>query len=106
MKWKSLLHYDIVLEKYGKLVKIKKLAKCGNIGPSSLKRMPTTNGLLKKILATHGDIVGCFFSTQPWSQFVQRDTKEEFMDLPKLWFREIRPSLGEDKKIVQVWNYW
>ena len=21
------------------------------------------------------------------------------MDLPKLWFREIRPSLGEDQKI-------
>ena len=53
--------YDIVLEKYDKLVKIMKLAKCGNIGPSSLKRMPTTNGLLKKIPAPHGDIVGCFF---------------------------------------------
>ena len=38
-------------------------------------------------------------STQPWSQFVQRDTEEEFMDLPKLWFMEIRPSLGEDKKL-------
>ena len=25
--------------------------------------------------------------------------KEEFMDLPKLWFREIRPSLGEYKKL-------
>ena len=40
-----------------------------------------------------------FLSTQPWSQFVQRDREEEFMDLPKLWFREIRPSLGEDKKL-------
>ena len=37
--------------------------------------------------------------TKPWSQFVQIDTKEEFMDLPKLWLREIRPSLGEDKKL-------
>ena len=58
MKLKSLLHYDIVLEKYGKLVKIMKLTKYGNIGPSSLKRIPTTNGLLNKILAPHGDIVG------------------------------------------------
>ena len=49
--------------------------------------------------AAHGDIVSCFFSTQPWSQFFQRDPEEEFMDLPKLWFREIRPSLGEDKKL-------
>ena len=39
------------------------------------------------------------FSTQPWYQFVQRDTVEEFMDMPKLWFREIRPSLGEDQKL-------
>ena len=23
------------------------------------------------------------------------------MDLPKLWFREIRPSLGEDKKLFK-----
>ena len=61
MKLKSLLHYDIVLEKYGKLVKIRKLAKCGNIGPSSLKRMIATNGLLKKMTAPHGDIVAyCF----------------------------------------------
>ena len=63
MKLKSLLHYDIALEKYDKLVKIRKLAKCGNIGPSSLKRMLSTNGLLKKMPAPHGDIVGCFFST-------------------------------------------
>ena len=40
-----------------------------------------------------------FFSTQPWSQFIQRDLQEEFMDLPQLWFREIRPSLGEDQKL-------
>ena len=99
MKLKSLLHYDIVLEKYDKLVKIRKLAKCGNISPSSLKRMPTTNGLLNKIPKPHGDIVGCYFfySTTVW--FVQKDTEQEFMDLPKLWFREIRPSLGEDKKL-------
>ena len=25
--------------------------------------------------------------------------EEEFMDLPKLWFREIRPSLGEDQEL-------
>ena len=54
MKLKSLLHYDIVLEKYDKLVKIRKLDKYGNIDPSSLKRMPATNGLLKKIPAPHG----------------------------------------------------
>ena len=41
------------------------------------------------------------FSTQPWSRFFQRDPEEEFMDLPKLWFREIRPSLGEDKKLYK-----
>ena len=89
MKLKPLLHYDIVQQKYDKLVKIKKLAKYGNIGPSSLKRMPAKNGLLKKMLAPHGDIVRYCF--------LQRDTEENFMDLPKLWFREIRPSLGEDK---------
>ena len=61
MKLKSLLHYDIVMEKYDKLVKIRKLAKCGNISPSSVKRIPATNGLLKKMLAPHGDIVGCCF---------------------------------------------
>ena len=27
----------------------------------------------------------------------RRNPKEEFMDLPKLWFREIRPGLGEDQ---------
>ena len=68
--------------------------------------MPTTNSLLKKIPAPHGDIVGSCFSTQPWSQFVQGDPEKEFMGLPKMWFREIRPSLGEEKKISQVWNYW
>ena len=39
-------------------------------------------------------------STQPWSQFVQiHDPEEEFMDLPKLWFREIIRGLGEDQKV-------
>ena len=62
MKLKSLLHYDIIMEKYDKLVKIRKLAKCGNIDPSSLKRMLDINGLLNKMPAPHGDIVGyCFF---------------------------------------------
>ena len=32
----------------------------------------------------------------------RRKPEEEFMDLPKLWFREIRPSLGEDKKISSM----
>ena len=65
MKLKSFLNYDIVLEKYNKLVEIRKLAKCENVGPSSLKRIPITNGLLKKMPAQHGDIVGCcfFYST-------------------------------------------
>ena len=58
MKSKSLLHYDIVLENYKKIVKIRRLAKYGNIGPSSLKRMPAINGLLNKMPAPHGDIVG------------------------------------------------
>ena len=61
MNLKSLLHYDIILEKYGKLVKIKKLAKYRKIGPSSLKRMPAINCVLKKIPAPHGDLVGCCF---------------------------------------------
>ena len=46
-----------------------------------------------------GILYAVVFSTQPWSQFVQRDLEKEFMDLPKMWFREIRPSLGEDQKL-------
>ena len=46
-----------------------------------------------------GILQAVVLSTQPWSQFVQRETEEEFMDLPKMWFREIRPSLGEDQKL-------
>ena len=49
MKVKSLLHYDIIMEKYDKLVKIRKLAKYGKIGPSSLKKMPTTIYGLRKM---------------------------------------------------------
>ena len=49
------------MDKYDKLMKIRKLAKYGKIGPSSLKRMPATNGLLKKIPTAHGNIVGCCF---------------------------------------------
>ena len=30
---------------------------------------------------------------------MQRDPEKEFMDLQKNWFREIRPSLGEDQKL-------
>ena len=58
MKLKSLLHYEIILEKYDKLVKIRKLVKYGKIGSSSLKRMLATNCVLKKMPATHGDVVG------------------------------------------------
>ena len=29
----------------------------------------------------------------------RRNPEEEFMDLPQLWFREIRPSLREDQKL-------
>ena len=46
-----------------------------------------------------GILQAVVFSTQPWSQFFQRDPEEQFMDLPKLWFREIRSSLGEDQKL-------
>ena len=74
MKLKSLLHYDIVLEKYNKLVKIRKLAKWrNNICPSSLKRMPTTNGVFKKMPTPDGDIVGwCFFYSTMVSVFPKR----------------------------------
>ena len=99
MNLKSLLHYDIVLEKYGKLVKIRKLAKYGNIGPSSLKRMPATNGLLKKMPTPHGDIVGWCFVYSTMVSFCPKRPWKKIMDLPKMWFREIRPSLGEDQKL-------
>ena len=73
MNLKSLLHYDIILEKYGKLVKIMKLVKYEKIGPSSLKRMPATNCVLKKMPAQHGDIVGfCFFYSTMVSVFPKR----------------------------------
>ena len=61
MNFKPLFHYDIVLEKYDKLGKIRKLVKFGNIGPSNIKRMPATNGVFKKIPTPHKDIVGCWF---------------------------------------------
>ena len=56
----------------------------------------------RKCLQHMGILQDSFFSTQPWYQFFQRDSEEEFMDLPKLWFREIRPSLGEDKKLDHI----
>ena len=98
MKLKSFLHYDIVMEKYDKLVKNRKLAKCGNIGPSSLKRMPATNGLLKKMLAPHGDIVGfCFFYSTMVLVFPKRPLSssgasfslldEHFSGAVKIWLR-------------------
>ena len=40
-------------------------------------------------------------STQPWPYFVQIDFEVEFMGLPQLWFREIRPSIGEDKNLTK-----
>ena len=46
-----------------------------------------------------GILYATVFSTQPWSHSFQRDHEKEFMDLQKMWFREIRPSLGEDKKM-------
>ena len=49
MDLKSLFHYDIILEKYGKLVKIGKLVKYRKIGPSSLKKMPATIHGLRKL---------------------------------------------------------
>ena len=61
--------------------------------------MSATNGLLKQMPIAHGDIVGCCFFYSTLSQFVQRDPEEEFMDLPKLQFREIRTNLGEDQKL-------
>ena len=77
MKLKSLLHYDIVMEKYDKLVKIRKLPKYGNIGPSSVKKMPTKNGLLKKMPTPHGDIVGCYFFYSTMVSVIQRHDPEE-----------------------------
>ena len=61
MKLKSLLHYDIILEKYDKLVKIKKLAKYGKIGPGRLKRILAANCVLMKMPVAHGDFVGYYF---------------------------------------------
>ena len=52
--WNHCFIIDIVLEKYDKLVKIRKLAKYGNIGPSSLNRMPATICVLKKMPKTWG----------------------------------------------------
>ena len=77
MNLKSVLHYDIVLEKYGELVKIGKLAKFGNIGPSNLKRMPATNCVLNKMPTPHGDIVGCYFFYSTMVSVIQRHDPEE-----------------------------
>ena len=73
MNLKSLFHYDIVPKKYNKLVKIRKLAKYGEIGPRSLKRMPATNCVLKKMVATHGDIVHFYFGYLTMVSKFQRD---------------------------------
>ena len=54
MKLKSLLHYDMFLEKYDKLVKIRKLAKYGKIGPSNLKMMLAKNCVEENVRNTWG----------------------------------------------------
>ena len=73
MNMKSFVHYDIFLEKYNKLVKIMKLAKYRKIGPSNLKMMSTTNCVLKKMPAPHGDIAGfCFIYSTMVSVFPKR----------------------------------
>ena len=47
----------IVLEKYGNLVKNMKMTKCWKTGPCSLKKIPTTNCVLKKMPAPYGGLV-------------------------------------------------
>ena len=47
----------IILEKYGNLVKNKKMTKCWKIGSGSLKKIPATNCVLKKMPAPYGGIV-------------------------------------------------
>ena len=74
MNLKSLLYYDIIREKYGKLVKIKKLVTYGKIGPSSLKKIPTTNCVLKKMPTAHGDSVGCCFFLPKYGLSLSKET--------------------------------
>ena len=45
----------IILEKYGNLVKNKKMTKCWKTG--SVKKMPATNCVLKKIPTPYGGLV-------------------------------------------------
>ena len=48
---------NIILEKYGNLVKNMKMTKCWKNGSGSLKKMPATNFVLKKIPAPYGGLV-------------------------------------------------
>ena len=61
MNLKSLLHYDIVLEKYNKLVKTRKLTSLGILVQVALRGGIPTNCVLKKMPTPHGNILGYFF---------------------------------------------
>ena len=47
----------IILERYGNLVKNTKMTKSWKIGSSSLKKIPATNCVLKKMPAPYGGLV-------------------------------------------------
>ena len=47
----------IILEKYGNLVKNGKMTKCWKTSSGSLKKIPTTNCVLKKMPAPYGGLV-------------------------------------------------
>ena len=47
----------IILEKYGNLVKNRKMTKCWKTCLGSLKKIPATNCVLKKMPAPYGGLV-------------------------------------------------
>ena len=47
----------IILEKYGNLVKNKKMTKCWKTGSGNLNKIPATNYVLKKMPAPYGGLV-------------------------------------------------
>ena len=47
----------IILEKYGNLVKNRKMTKCWKTGSGSLKKIPATNCVLKKMPTPYGGLV-------------------------------------------------
>ena len=47
----------IILEKYGNLVKNKKMTKYWKTGSGSLKKIPPTNCVLKKMTTPYGGLV-------------------------------------------------